>query len=37
MHKIYNLVDSFREVNYVCEDVVNCDYGCLGYCGRGRV
>ena len=37
MHKVDNMLDTLREVNYVCEDVVSCDYGYLGYCGRCRV
>ena len=37
MHKVDNVLDSLRGLNYVHEDVLSSDYGCLGYCGRGRV
>jgi hypothetical protein len=33
MHQVENVLDSLRGLNYVYEDVVISDYGCLGYYG----
>ena len=37
MHKVDNVLDNLRKINYVYKDVVSIDYGCLGYCGKGRI